>query len=118
MSNNSSKQVDEFLHSKKCNFKKGCVYSRKYIIDCVRRINADIKDVYLMNRMYNRSNNKSYDINLIAFEYIDESEYKFLGFDYEYSGDVVYHPKNGIPEVIGTWKKGKYTPIANKKLRN
>jgi hypothetical protein len=59
---------------------------------------------------YNRFNAPRFEDNNPCFEYVSRGYYKYLGFDYPYTGEVRYKPMGGVEQVVGRWQRGKFVP--------
>jgi hypothetical protein len=57
---------------------------------------------------YNRWNKGMGDI-FPLFEWIQRGEYRYLGWNYAYSGDIYHYPQGDTSYVIGEYTEGEYT---------
>lgn len=90
------------------------IFTRKEIIDlyCDKYPGTPRDSVIPSDFCYNRTNSDvkvRFEKNKKIFDYCARDEYKYLGENYLYTGDVCHKPQ-GMPEkVVGEWKNGKLT---------
>jgi len=53
----------------------------------------------------------AFNSRLHLFEFLDRGQYRYLGVNYPYTGEIINHvkTKHGGPEQVGTWHNGLCT---------
>lgn len=87
-----------------------------------QRNNSNINSILLSDYCYNRYN-KGIKFNQHIFLYINQSSYKYLGENFNYTGLIFHKPKELKEElIVGEWRNGiKYlydNPINAQKGKN
>ncbi len=54
----------------------------------------------------NKANLRTYPDDVILFEYVSRGNYRILGENYPYTGDVIWTKKDKSDQVVGRWDKG------------
>lgn len=63
--------------------------------------------IIISDYCYNRTN-RGINFNHHLFHYISRNEYRYLGENYNYSGEIYWKPRNKDEIFVGIWDNAKY----------
>lgn len=88
----------------------GSIFTKEEIVDRVRKQDDINKNsITPGDYCYNRTNN-GIDFNKYPhiFEFLNNGKYKYLGANYNYTGEIIHNARGSKEEkVVGYWKNGK-----------
>ena len=84
----------------------GIVLSGSEILDITRLTNKS-RSIVPSDYCYNRYNKglKTFE-GPFLFEYVDINQYRILGENYKYTGNIIHKPKFGSEYIVGQWNDG------------
>lgn len=106
---------DEFI-SAVSSLEIGKVYSNTEIIQAYRDYGGIKSDPLPSDFCYNCTN-AGIDFNNLSrrlFEKVARGEYKYLGPNYPYSGEVTQTDRQGKTKLYGRWDNGEFIPVSPK----
>lgn len=92
----------------------GGTYLRSYIVDwCInnKKYLGSKDSIMPSDCCYNRVNKDPNSQMDFMFEFLGNSEYRCLGLNYKYNGEMIHAPKGKSEYVVGYWKNGVFTGI-------
>lgn len=89
-----------------CEKYKSEILSTSQIKDLLHKnFSTNVSSVLPSDYCYNRINLNS--SGYYFFERVDQGKFKYLGEDYPYTGEIIWHQQGNEEKIVGYWQNGK-----------